>query len=247
MFNVDSAINTQNNYNNTLNRVQPYVDVGTQSINPLITAMGYGRDANGNIFVNDPNNPLQQRFSAPTADEAAATPGYQFTLNQGLQAVQNSAAARGLGSSGAALRGAADYASGLANSTYNDVYSRALSTFNANYSSAANNVNRLQGLVSNGQNAALGTSAAGSAASNTVAGAAANAGNALAGGMVGSAAANASGLNSLANGLGTYALMSNNANTAGTYRSGLASSAIGAANQTSDPIAALNASQGWTP
>jgi hypothetical protein len=59
--------------------------------------------------------------SAPgqmTQAELAATPGYQFTLNQGLQAVQNSAAAKGLGVSGAALKGAADYATGLADSTY---------------------------------------------------------------------------------------------------------------------------------
>ncbi len=45
-------------------------------------------------------------------------PGYQFTLGQGLKSTQNSAAARGLGSSGAALKGAANYATGLANSQY---------------------------------------------------------------------------------------------------------------------------------
>jgi hypothetical protein len=45
-------------------------------------------------------------------------PGYQFTLGQGLKSVQNGAAARGLANSGAALKGAAGYATGLANSTY---------------------------------------------------------------------------------------------------------------------------------
>src|SRR6266571_2086248 len=33
-----------------------------------------------------------------------ATPGYQFALSQGLKSTQNSAAARGLGTSGAALK-----------------------------------------------------------------------------------------------------------------------------------------------
>ena len=45
-------------------------------------------------------------------------PGYQFTLGQGLKSTQNAAAARGLGVSGAALKGAASYATGLANGTY---------------------------------------------------------------------------------------------------------------------------------
>jgi hypothetical protein len=48
----------------------------------------------------------------------ASTPGYQFTRNQGLMATQNSYAAQGLGQSGAALKGAANYATGLADTTY---------------------------------------------------------------------------------------------------------------------------------
>lgn len=48
-------------------------------------------------------------------------PGYQFAKQQGLKSVQNSAAARGLGASGAALKGAASYATGLANETYNNL------------------------------------------------------------------------------------------------------------------------------
>src|SRR5579871_6684786 len=51
---------------------------------------------------------------APTQAQLEQTPGYQFNLSQGLKAVQNSAAARGLGVSGAAQKGAASYASGLA-------------------------------------------------------------------------------------------------------------------------------------
>ena len=53
-----------------------------------------------------------------TQDQLEKTPGYQFTLNQGLKSVQSSAAARGLGVSGAALKGAATYATGLASSNY---------------------------------------------------------------------------------------------------------------------------------
>lgn len=44
-------------------------------------------------------------------------PGYQFALQQGLKSTQNAAAARGQGMSGAAMRGAAQFATGLANQT----------------------------------------------------------------------------------------------------------------------------------
>ncbi len=56
----------------------------------------------------------------------AQTPGYQFTLQQGLQAAQNSAAALGLGRSGAAVKGAINYAEGLAGTTYQNVFQNAL-------------------------------------------------------------------------------------------------------------------------
>jgi hypothetical protein len=54
----------------------------------------------------------------PTMQQLEQTPGYQFTLDQGLKGVQNSYASKGLGSSGPAMKGAADYSSGLASNTY---------------------------------------------------------------------------------------------------------------------------------
>lgn len=56
----------------------------------------------------------------PKAQEATlqSMPGYQFSLGQGLKSVQNSAASRGLGLSGAAEKGAANYATGLSQSNY---------------------------------------------------------------------------------------------------------------------------------
>lgn len=56
------------------------------------------------------------------ASSLESTPGYQFTLGQGLKATQNSYAAQGLGSSGAALRGAGAFTTGLAQSTYNQQF-----------------------------------------------------------------------------------------------------------------------------
>lgn len=213
----ENAAQLQNSqWQQTQQNLQPYMSLGTSSINPLIQALGYQQAGAGTDLIKDPNSILQQTFSAPTEAQAQATPGYQFTLNQGLKATQNSAAARGLATSGAALKGASAYSTGLADSTYNDVYNRALTTFNTNYSSAANNVNRLQGLVSNGQNAAatngsLGATAAGNIGNTLTSGA-----NASAAGTVGSANAISGGLSSVGSNALTYGLIQNNAAGAGS-------------------------------
>ncbi len=63
-------------------------------------------------------------------------PGYQFTLGQGLKSTQSGAAARGLGTSGAALKGAANYATGLANSTYGNYVGQLQNSANTGLSAA---------------------------------------------------------------------------------------------------------------
>jgi hypothetical protein len=65
----------------------------------------------------------------PTMAGLAQTPGYQFTLQQGLLGTQNAAAARGLGVSGAALKGADTFATGLASQTYNQQLNNAESIY----------------------------------------------------------------------------------------------------------------------
>lgn len=79
--------------------------------------------------------------TGPNAIQASleSLPGYQFDRAQGLKATQNAAAARGLGVSGAALKGAAKFATGLADKTYGD------------------QVTRLQNVATMGQNAAAQT------------------------------------------------------------------------------------------
>lgn len=90
----------------TQNNLKPYLDVGNQ-----------GAAALGNRLTDLTTEiPLP---SAMTQSDLEATPGYQFTRSQGLKAVQNSAAARGLGLSGAAIKAAGDYATGLSDQTYN--------------------------------------------------------------------------------------------------------------------------------
>jgi hypothetical protein len=111
-------------------------------------------------------------FQAPTAAEAAATPGYQFTLGQGTQALQNSAAARGgllSGNTGEALQ---QYGQGLASTTYGDVYNRALQQYQQAYGQfqnlQANQYNRLASLAGVGQVAAGQAGSTGQAAASNV-------------------------------------------------------------------------------
>ena len=86
----------------------------------------------------------------PTQANLETTPGYQFNLSQGLKSTQNSYAAQGLGTSGAAMKGAASFASGLADTTYQNQFSNALNSYNSN-------LNRLQNLSTTGESAAANT------------------------------------------------------------------------------------------
>lgn len=164
-------------YNTTRGDLAPFRQIGTNAASELQSRLP---------FLTSPI----------TMDQATLeqTPGYQFTKTQGLKAVQNSAAARGLGTSGAALKGAANYATGLADTTYQ-------TQFNLENINRTNAYNRLKGLVDTGGWAAGATGTAGQAASGQAGNAAIGAGNAQA------AAINATGgaVSGLANNLGGYA------------------------------------------
>lgn len=110
-------------------------------------------------------------------------PGYQFALKQGQKGVTNSAAARGLGSSGAALKGAASFATGLADQTYQNQFANEMAQRDARF-------NRLMGTAQLGGNAAATT---GSGALTT--------GQQVANNLIGGAAAQGAGLTGGANAL----------------------------------------------
>lgn len=89
----------------------PWMQGGARSFDTINQLTG--NFAGGNPLT----APLTSPFN-PTMEQLAKTPGYQFTLDQGLKSTQNSYASKGLASSGAAMKGAADYAGGLASNTY---------------------------------------------------------------------------------------------------------------------------------
>lgn len=222
-----------NQFNKNQQNLQPYMDLGSSAINPLLNAMGYNvswqnnpvaqssQPVKGSIFGNggwlpslingggagagtgqtatltkDPNNILNQQFHFD-ASNLDQTPGYQFALQQGLQGVNNSAAAKGLGVSSANMRDATRFATGLADQTYGDQFNRALNTYQTNYNSAANNAARMAGLVQMGQNAAAGV---GNMGLQT----AMNSGNLLTTGAAAQSAGDVGGANALSSGLNSY-------------------------------------------
>jgi hypothetical protein len=135
-----------------------------------------------------------------------ATPGYQFTLAQGLQANQNAMAAKGLGVSGAAMKGAATYATGLASQTYQQQYQNAMTNAgftagtgatyggfantslnqNTNFQgNLQNSFNRLQATAQLGENAGSATGTTGQLAATSGGNALIAGGNAQAAGTLG--------------------------------------------------------------
>lgn len=96
------------------------------------------------------------------------TPGYQFTLQQGLKSLNNQNAAKGLGLSGAQQKGALEYATGLADNTYGQQYNRALQGYMTNYGLASDMYNRLSGLAGMGQSSAAGVGNAGMQTASTL-------------------------------------------------------------------------------
>jgi hypothetical protein len=100
-------------------------------------------NSHGNDLINTSQQNVDFNPINMTQAELEATPGYQFTRNQGLKAVQNSAAARGLGSSGMAQRGAAEYATGLADQTWQNVYAQQAAERQARYTAQATDLERM--------------------------------------------------------------------------------------------------------
>lgn len=144
----------QQQYQQTRSDLSPYRDIGSLGASQLTSRLS---ELTSPISI-DPNQLENSDY-------------YKFASTQGQKAVTNSAAARGLGSSGAALKGAAAFAKGLATDTYKTAFDMA----NTNQTNA---YNRLKGLVDTGQNAAAQTGSAGTSAANTSASAAIGAGNA---------------------------------------------------------------------
>ena len=109
----------------------PFVQAGTTSLGHLMTDLGNGTFGAGSLGAVPQ---FTGTFTAPTLAEAQQTPGYQFAAQQGSKGILQGAGAAGGAISGGTLQALDSYNTNLANSTYGDVFSRALQTYNAGIS-----------------------------------------------------------------------------------------------------------------
>ncbi len=193
IYGANKASDAQTNAANKASDTSMYMYQKTRD--DLSPFMKYGTDAGDELMKQLPDltAPIDvtKEISDPNSIMGKA---YNFNLTQGLKSTQNSAAARGLGVSGAALKGAAAFTTGLVDNTYPTL-------FNIQNTNKTNAYNRLKSLVDTGVDAAAKTGTAGTAAANTSAAAQIGAGNAQAAGYnaIGGAITNA------ANNIGGYA------------------------------------------
>jgi hypothetical protein len=183
IFGAQAGASAQENAAQTASNTQ--LSMFNQAKQLLSPYVAQGNAANTALTAQLPS------LSAPvsmTEAQLQQTPGYQFNLNQGLESVQNSNAARGLGISGAALKGAASYATGLADATYQNQFNNAVTNKNLTY-------NMLAGQQSLGENAAAGVGNAGITVGNQIGQNTIGAGNAAAAADVASGNAVGSGAN----------------------------------------------------
>ncbi len=108
----------------------PWRDVGEQALNQMWAGVQSGEFEVGDIDV--------------TKD-----PGYQFRMDQGIEALDKSAAARGRLLSGAQQKGVTDYSQNVASQEYANAYAR-------ESNEKARKYNMLSGLSSGGQASAAG-------------------------------------------------------------------------------------------
>lgn len=217
---VDAANNAtqmqQGMFNQTQQNLQPYMQGGSTALSTLLDKIKSGQ--------------LGGQFTQ--ADYLAnKDPGYEFQLDQGQQALQNSQAAGDGVLSGAALKNLINYNQGMASTGYQNAYTRWLQ-------SQSNTFNQLSNVASLGENAGANVGNSGVGYSHGMANTITGAGNAAASGIVGGANAINSGINNAGS---MYMLK----NLLGGGGSGVSPSALASANASSDPIGSLAGMMGW--
>lgn len=164
--NAQSLALQQQMYDRTRSDLQPYMQGGQQALQVLQARLGLG-DAGGQ---GAPNALKTGAYADPAAfsyglGDYTASPAYQVQLQQGINAINSSAAARGSLNSGATLKALQKYGSDLALQDFSNERNYAASrydtdrTYNANRYDTQNS--NLFNLTELGQNAAGGIAGAG--------------------------------------------------------------------------------------
>ena len=130
---------TKGVWSGTQKNFQPYTDLGAKGAGQLSS------------FLDTP-------FKAPTIEDVRNTPGYQFQLEQGIGALDKSAAAKGNLFSGTQGTELEKFAGGLADTTYGEAYNRAMQEYMNRYGILRDTTNMGVGAAGTEGNLGLGTS-----------------------------------------------------------------------------------------
>jgi hypothetical protein len=113
-----------------------------------------------------------EKFNAPTNVTEQNDPGFQFRLQQGTDAIQRSAAAKGNLLTGGTAKDLMDYGQNSASNEYGNVYNRALGEYQQRYNifqqHQADQYNRLASIAGLGQTAVGQLNSAGSNAAGNI-------------------------------------------------------------------------------
>lgn len=168
-------------FNTTQSNLKPFISQGANATNTISNDLKNG--TLGGQFTNADLN-------------ANLAPNYQFQLQQGQQALQNSQAASDGVLSGSALKGLQNFTQNTASGAYQNAYNNWLGTQNLNYGQQI-------GLASLGENAAAQVGNNATATGQSIGQNMIGAGNAAAAGTIGAANAVSGAVNT---GSGYYAL-----------------------------------------
>ena len=167
-------------FNVVRNALAPYINAGNSATGQLQSLTG----------TNTGGNPLTSYLTKPfnpTMADLENTPGYKFTLDQGLKAVNSQLGSEGWARSGPGIKAGANYAENLASTTYQN-------QFNNNLAQQQQIYNMLYNQSNQGENAAAGM---GNAAIST--------GNSVASNLIGSGNAQAANWLNVGNSIGSAA------------------------------------------
>lgn len=202
-------------FNVTNQQMQPYRQSGYGALNKLNALEGITpTDSHGHPIAGS------QPSAATEENALTSTPGYQFQYNQGLRALDHSAAANGTRLSGAADKAAIKYGQGYAQNAYDD------------------QINHLMGLAGHGQNALNTTAQMGANTANSIARNDLAAGNAQSAGIMGGYNALTRGMNNAFTGYEENRALSGH---------GLYSDPSGSSSGFSSPNTAYNVARTATP
>lgn len=130
-----------NEFNTQQQNLQPWLQAGTYGLGELTREIQNGQlnswNSPSGMFNGNPNSGVNTQMATPTPfsytpQDLQNDPGYQFQLQQGMQALQNQQSATGI-SGGAAAKALERYAQDYAGTSYNNAYQRALGTYQQNY------------------------------------------------------------------------------------------------------------------